>query len=200
MPHSRLEGCSIILLAGGRGQRMGGMDKGLVEWQGAPLVAWQHTVVRGLTDDLLVSCNRNEQHYASFADRLVSDYETDFPGPLAGIRAGLAAARHRSLMVLPCDAPLIDEALLRQLYAEAQKEPNLPLMARQGAQWEPLFCIIPASLAPAIESAWQRGERSNRKILLSLHARALELEIDDYRLANLNSPELLSQHAPPQGT
>ncbi|WP_417780363.1 molybdenum cofactor guanylyltransferase MobA [Stutzerimonas xanthomarina] len=192
--------CSILLLAGGRGQRMGGRDKGLVEWHGRPLVAWPHRIARPLTDDLLISCNRNQPRYAAFADRLVGDDARDFQGPLAGIRAGLAAAYHPWLMVLPCDAPLVDEALLTQLYATAQQEPDTPLMVRRGAQWEPLFCVIPVSLAPAIESAWQKGERSNLKILLTLRARALDLHIDDSRLANLNSPELLSQHMPPGGT
>ncbi|WP_413043899.1 molybdenum cofactor guanylyltransferase MobA [Pseudomonas sp. YJ42] len=200
MQQRRLADCSILLLAGGRGQRMGGQDKGLVEWHGKPLVAWPYRIARPLTDDLLVSCNRNQQRYAAFADRLVCDDEPDFPGPLAGIRAGLAAARHHWLMVLPCDAPLIDEALLIQLYKSARAEPGKAVMARRDTQWEPLFCVIPSDLAPAIEIAWHAGERSNRNILLELGAQALDLDADDPRLANLNSPELLSERAPPQGT
>lgn len=200
MVQGRFANCSILLLAGGRGQRMGGRDKGLVDWHGKPLLAWPHRIARPLTDDLLISCNRNQTRYAAFADRLVNDDEPDFPGPLAGIRAGLAAAYHHWMMVLPCDAPLIDEALLRQLYETAQQDPDTPLMTRRGAQWEPLFCIIPVKLAPAIEAAWQMGERSNLKALLTLQVRALDLHTDDPRLANLNSPELLSQQAPPEGT
>lgn len=200
MQQGRLKDCSILLLAGGRGQRMGGQDKGLVEWHGKPLVAWPHRIARQLTDDLLVSCNRNQLSYAAFADRLVADDEADFPGPLAGIRAGLAVARHRWLIVLPCDAPLIDEALITDLYEKARAEPDIPVMTRRGTQWEPLFCIIPVTLANTIENAWQFGERSNRKILLALQARALDLAPDDPRLANLNSPELLAQQAPPSGT
>lgn len=197
MQQSMLANCSILLLAGGRGQRMGGQDKGLVEWHGKPLIAWPHRIARPLTDDLLVSCNRNHQRYAAFADRVVSDNEPDFPGPLAGIRAGLAAARHHWLMTVPCDAPLIDGALLAALYEAARAEPNIPVMVRRGEQWEPLFCVIPISLACAIEEAWRAGERSNRKILLTLQARALELANNDPRLANLNSPELLSEQIPP---
>jgi molybdopterin-guanine dinucleotide biosynthesis protein A len=191
MDQSRLPDCSILLLAGGRGQRMGGQDKGLIEWHGKPLVAWPHAIARPLTDDLLVSCNRNQARYAVFGDRLVGDNEPNFPGPLAGIRAGLAAARHSWLMVFPCDAPLIDRALVAQLYAAAQDEPDTPIMVRRGDQWEPLFCIIPVSLASPIEAAWHAGERSNREILLALGARSLDLDENDPRLANLNSPDLL---------
>lgn len=191
MDQSKLPDCSIILLAGGRGQRMGGQDKGLIEWHGKPLVAWLHAIARPLTDDLLVSCNRNQERYAAFADQLVGDDEPNFPGPLAGIRAGLAAARHSWLMVFPCDAPLIDKALAAHLYAAAQDRPDTPIMVRRGDQWEPLFCIIPVSLASAVETAWHAGERSNREILLTLGARSLDLDENDPRLANLNSPDLL---------
>lgn len=191
MDQSKLPDCSILLLAGGRGQRMGGQDKGLIEWHGKPLVAWLHAIARPLTDDLLVSCNRNQKRYAAFADRLVGDDEPNFPGPLAGIRAGLAAARHSWLMIFPCDAPLIDKALVAHLYAAAQDRPDTPIMVRRGDQWEPLFCIIPVRLASSIETAWRAGERSNREILLTLGARSLDLDENDPRLANLNSPDLL---------
>lgn len=106
MTDSTFQSCSILLLAGGRGQRMGGQDKGLLEWRGRPLIAWLHDVARPLTDELLLSCNRNHARYAGYADLLVSDDEDGFPGPLAGIRAGLAAASHRWLLLLPCDTPL----------------------------------------------------------------------------------------------
>lgn len=200
MQQGMLVDCSILLLAGGQGRRMGGRDKGLVEWHGKPLIAWSHRVTRPMTDDLLISCNRNHHHYAAFADKLVVDGNSDFAGPLAGIRAGIAAASHPFLMILPCDAPLIDETLLRQLYSAAIEAPNVPVMARRGDQWEPLFCIVPTGLGPAIEAAWNDGERSNRRVLSALDARALDLEVNDPRLANLNSPELLSAQPPPSGT
>lgn len=186
-----LPSCSILLLAGGRGSRMGGQDKGLVTWRGQPLVSWLHAVARPLTDDLIISCNRNHQQYADFADQLVSDQERDFPGPLAGIRAGLATARNQWLMVLPCDAPLIDRPLLIDLHEAALRTPEKPLMLRQGQQWQPLFCMIPLSIAPSIETAWQNGARSNRDVLLELGADSLELSPSDPRLANLNTPDLL---------
>src|SRR5690606_41563475 len=106
-----LPSCSILLLAGGRGSRMGGQDKGLVIWRGQPLVSWLHAVARPLPDDLIISCNRNHQHYADFADQLVGDQERDVPGPLAGVRAGLATAGNQWRMVLAEDAPLTGRPL-----------------------------------------------------------------------------------------
>lgn len=195
-----LPSCSILILAGGRGQRMGGQDKGLVEWHGRPLVSWLHQVVRPMTDELIISCNRNQQRYASFADRLVSDPEQDFPGPLAGIRAAVGVTRHPWLLVLPCDAPCIDRALLEALHQTATTTAARPAMVRRGQQWEPLFCMIPTKLAPELERAWQAGERSIRRVLLGFEPHSLQLADDDPRLANLNSPELLAERCPGSGT
>ncbi|MGY2401585.1 molybdenum cofactor guanylyltransferase MobA [Pseudomonas sp. SDO5271_S396] len=183
--------CSILLLSGGRGQRMGGQDKGLLAWRGQPLIAHLQQLTRALTDDLIISCNRNHARYATLADQLVSDDSPDFPGPLAGIRAGLAAARHAHLLILPCDVPHMDARLLAELRETAQRNPLLPVMVRHGQFWEPLICIVPTHLRDAVENAWQAGERSPRKIFLQLGGIGLECPPDDPRLANLNTPELL---------
>ena len=188
--------CSILILAGGRGQRVGGEDKGLLEWHGQPLIAHLHELVRSMTDDLIISCNRNIERYARYADQLVQDDINHFPGPLAGIRAGLAAARHGHLMVLPCDVPRIDSQLLQDMRDAARQHPEKPLMLRQGEHWEPLLCVIPVALAGEFERAWNTGERSPGKIMRSLGARSLQCPENDRRLANLNTPELLALHDP----
>lgn len=191
---TQLPPCSILLLAGGRGQRMGGQDKGLVEWLGEPLIAHLQRKVRALTDDLIISCNRNRERYAPFADQLVVDDEGDFPGPLAGIRAGLKAARHSHLLVLPCDVPRIDATLLQSMRETANQHPEKPLMLRHDGHWEPLLCVIPVALRPAFEEAWNAGERSPGRVMRELGASALQCPDNDPRLANLNTPELLNAH------
>ncbi|GIZ12095.1 molybdenum cofactor guanylyltransferase MobA [Pseudomonas sp. NCCP-436] len=181
--------CSVLLLCGGRGQRMGGADKGLLTWHGRPLVAWLHDVVRPLSDDLIISCNRNAEHYRPYADRLVEDQDRTFQGPLAGIRAGLAAARHEQMLVLPCDAPRIDHSLIDALLAHSG---NRPVVIRQNGFWEPLFCLLPTALGQSLEQAWQTGERSPQRWLAGLEPVAVDCPPDDPRLANLNSPDLLA--------
>ncbi|MBN3468415.1 molybdenum cofactor guanylyltransferase MobA [Pseudomonas savastanoi pv. phaseolicola] len=184
--------CSILLLAGGRGQRMGGRDKGLIEWQGKALIKHLHRLTRPLTDDLIISCNRNIERYAHYADQLVQDDDADFNGPLAGIRAALPLARHKWLLVLPCDVPLVDEPLLQALREKAVECPERPIMVREGQHWQPLLCMIPIAHAATLEAAWQAGERSPRRALEPLQPVALQLEAGDPRLANLNTPCLLT--------
>lgn len=172
---------------------MGGQDKGLMPWRGQPLIAYLHALVRPLGDDLIISCNRNLPHYSRYADRVVRDDDSDFPGPLAGIRAGLTAARHGQLLVLPCDVPGLDAALLHALLQLAAEHPQQPVLVRQGEQWEPLICVIPVCHRPLFDSAWLAGERSPRRILLNLDPLALQCPTGDPRLANLNTPQALAR-------
>ncbi|MCE4057142.1 molybdenum cofactor guanylyltransferase MobA [Pseudomonas sp. Au-Pse12] len=187
--------CSILLLAGGRGARMGGQDKGLVTWYGQPLIAHVQAVVRPFTDDLIISCNRNAERYRAYADRLVEDPQKDFPGPLAGVLAGLAAARHRWLLVLACDAPQIDAALIQALL-QARAPQEQPLMVQQAGQWQPMFSLIPRRLLGELRQAWDNGERSLLRALAAHGLQPLPCAADDPRLSNFNTPELLSEAGP----
>lgn len=189
MPDARPP-CSILILAGGRGQRMGGRDKGLVDWRGEPLIAHVHRVVRPLSDDLVISCNRNQADYRAYADRLVGDAEADFPGPLAGVIAGLKVARHGWVVVLACDAPLVDRELIEGLLRLAVAG-NSAAMVRQGGFWQPMYSVLPKRVLPALEQAWAAGERSLQKALLREAVQGLECAESDRRLSNFNSPERL---------
>lgn len=182
--------CSVLLLAGGRGQRMGGADKGLLDWQGRPLIAWLHKLARPLTDDLIISCNRNNERYAGFADRLVQDDDNDFQGRLAGIRAGLRVAQHAHLLLLPYDAPRLDNALLHTLLAQAGER---AVVLRRGDYYEPLFSLIPRALLADLEQAWQAGERSPQRWLRRLDPLTIDCALDDPHLANFNTPDTLAQ-------
>ncbi|AJA15738.1 molybdopterin-guanine dinucleotide biosynthesis protein A [Pseudomonas putida S12] len=182
--------CSILILAGGRGQRMGGRDKGLVDWQGEPLIAHVHRAVRPLSDDLVISCNRNQAAYRAYADQLVGDAEADFPGPLAGVIAGLRVARHGWVVVLACDAPLVDRELIEGLLRLAVAG-NSAAMVRQGGFWQPMFSVLPKRVLPVLEQAWAAGERSLQKALLREAVQGLECAESDRRLSNFNSPERL---------
>uniref|UniRef100_UPI0021D9D0D3 molybdenum cofactor guanylyltransferase n=1 Tax=Pseudomonas sp. RIT-PI-S TaxID=3035295 RepID=UPI0021D9D0D3 len=178
--------------AGGQGARVGGQDKGLLTWQGAPMIAHLHALVRLLTDDLIISCNRNADCYAPYADQLAADSEPGFPGPMAGLRAGLARARYARLLVLPCDVPGLDAELITRMLALHAQAPEVPLIIRQGGAWEPLLCVLPCSARAAFETAWANGERSPRRVLLALQPQALDCPEGDPRLRNFNTLTLIN--------
>ncbi|WXL24186.1 molybdenum cofactor guanylyltransferase MobA [Ectopseudomonas mendocina] len=179
---------SILILAGGRGQRMGGQDKGLIHWQGRPMIEWVHGVVRPLTDDLIISCNRNAEPYSVYADRLFADDDATFEGPLAGIRAGLRNARHSQLLVLPCDAPRVDQTLIEEIISRCGQH---PVIVKSGGWIEPLFCLIPTLLNNDLELQWRSGQRSPQRWLSSHAPVFIECPTDDPRLSNFNTPQSL---------
>lgn len=187
--------CSILLLAGGRGARMGGRDKGLLLWRGAPLIAHVQAVVRPFSDDLIISCNRNVERYRAYADQWVSDAQQGFPGPLAGVLAGVAVARHPWLLVLACDAPKIDATLIQALL-DARKACDQPVMVQQAGHWQPMFSLLPTALLEPLRQAWDHGERSLLRALDPRRLNAVHCAEDDPRLSNFNTPELLSETDP----
>lgn len=180
---------SALLLAGGQGSRLGGRDKGLMPWQGKPVAAGLAQVARQVADELLISCNRNQAGYREWADRLVGDAEPGYPGPLAGILAGLQACNGSHLLVLPCDMPQLDAELLRRLCDQALVRPDSPCLVRAGEQWQPLLAVVPRALRPDLETAWQQGQRSPLRWLLGQPHTILQLPADDTRLRNANTPQ-----------
>lgn len=180
--------CSILLLAGGRGSRMGGKDKGWVHWNGLPLIEHMANVVRPLTTDLIISCNRNCERYATLADQVVSDSVEGYPGPLIGIIEALKIAKKNQLLVLPCDAPKIDKELLLSLVKHAGSQPVL--LHHQG-HWQPLFSLIPTNLLANLEHQWNLGQRSPLRALLELQPKKIVIDSNDTRLDNFNDPTKL---------
>lgn len=189
--------CSALILCGGQGRRMGYRDKGLVLWQGLPMAEHLCRLLRPLVPEILISCNRNLERYAALADRVIVDEQTDYPGPLAGIVAALPQVRGQRLLLLPCDLPALDAALLEQLYRLARTHPDQPVAVRQGDYLQPLVCIIPMSLRLAVESAWNAGERSPARLWRSLDVREYACDEDDIRLSNCNTAERLASLRPP---
>jgi|TARA_B110000902_G_scaffold264540_1_gene346324 molybdopterin-guanine dinucleotide biosynthesis protein A len=124
--------CSAIILAGGEGQRMGGADKGLMEWRNKPLI--QHVIERlaPQVDEIIISCNRNIELYQAFGYSCIKDSNTDFLGPLAGIASCVTTAKHDLILLCPCDTPLIPENLLARLNEARQSSAVSAIVAADG--------------------------------------------------------------------
>ncbi len=180
---------SALLLAGGRGSRLGGQDKGLVPWQGQPIASHLINIIRPLVGEVIISCNRTHSQYQRWADQVVSDPQADYPGPLAGILSGLYACKGSHLLVVACDLPHLDQVLLVQLLERAASEPSVPCLIKTGVTWQPLVSVIPRNALPDLQDAWQRDQRSPLRWLLGQPHVVLELPADDPRLHNANRVE-----------
>lgn len=188
-----------LILAGGRGSRMGGVDKGLQTLRGAPMA--MHTLMRlsPQVGHMLVNANRNLAAYESFGVPVVVDSVPDFAGPLAGILAGLEQCQTRYLLTAPCDSPFVPTNLAAKL-SQAMEEANariaMPVTMEPDAhgqprrQVQPVFCLIDALLADDLIAYLQGGGRKI-ETWTARHPTVDVLFDDSTAFANINTLEEL---------
>lgn len=145
-----------LILAGGRGSRMGGVDKGLQPLAGRPLLAHVLERLTPQVDVLLINANRHLDRYAGFGPPVVSDADASFAGPLAGLLAGLAQAQTDWLLSVPCDAPLLPLDLAERL-AAADADIAVPITA--DGQIQPVFCLLRCTLRNSLADYLASGGR-----------------------------------------
>ncbi|MBW8758013.1 MAG: molybdenum cofactor guanylyltransferase [Burkholderiales bacterium] len=182
-----------LVLAGGRGQRLGGVDKGLQPWRGRALV--DHAIERlaPQVGAVLISANRNAADYASRGARVLADARDDFPGPLAGMLAGLRAAGSPWLAVVPCDAPCLPIDLVERLArglagrdgAVVQRD-----LGPAGVRLEPVCCLLSTALADDLARYLDDGGRKAEAWLVR-HAAPVRFDrpADAAAFANINTPD-----------
>lgn len=153
-----------LVLAGGRGSRMGGVDKGLENFRGMPLAL--HAVMRlgPQVGTLMVNANRNLAAYESMGVPVWPDATTDFPGPLAGFLAGLERCETPYLVTVPCDSPQFPADLVARLAAAlVAEQADLALAVTREAdgslQAHPVFCLMKASLMESLVQFMASGQR-----------------------------------------
>ena len=148
-----------VVLAGGLGRRMGGVDKGLQLLNGRSLVGHIIDRLAPQVSELLINANQNDERYAAFGHRVVPDLIPGFAGPLAGLHAALAVATHPLVATAPCDSPFLPADLVLRLF-QALTAANADLaVARTGDQMHPVFCLCQRTLLPQLTDFLARGER-----------------------------------------
>jgi molybdopterin-guanine dinucleotide biosynthesis protein A len=148
-----------IVLAGGQGSRMGGVDKGLQPFMGRPMVAHAVERLAPQVDELLINANRNPEAYAALGHRVIADEIEGFAGPLAGFERGLAHARGELVATVPCDSPFLPRDLVARLRAALEREGAELAVARTGTQAHPVFCLMRRSLHPSLRDFLAGGQR-----------------------------------------
>lgn len=92
---------TAVILAGGRGMRMGGMDKGLVDYQGQPMIEHVLSRITPQVDQVMINANRNLDRYQQYGVPVITDETDQFDGPLAGMQAGMRHAKHDWILSVP---------------------------------------------------------------------------------------------------
>jgi len=183
-----------ILLAGGQGTRMGGLDKGWVEYRGRPMARWVFETLSRACSPVLISANRSLDRYEALAPGLVFE---DFPenqgqGPLAGLLRGLVEAETlgaTAVLVSPCDTPDITPALCRTLIEAWQSRPDRPIVAESEGRIHPLHGVYPVALADTLAETLRDGERRVMGFARAVGAEGVFLPGSDALFLNRNRLE-----------
>lgn len=193
------EQVSGVILAGGRGRRMGGRDKGLVELAGRPLIEHVLEGLRPQVGRILINVNRNRERYAAYGESLVGDALDGFQGPLAGFAAAMQACATPWILTVPCDGPRVPPRLLERLgRALAEADAELAV-AHDGQRLQPVYALLGVNLYPSLQAFLQAGDR---KIdLWYARHRMATADFSDCQevFRNINTPQQREEFAMQQG-
>ncbi len=189
-----------LILAGGRGSRMGGVDKGLQNHDGVPLA--MHALMRlsPQVGEIMINANRNLGAYESMGVPVWPDSLSDYAGPLAGFLTGLERCETPYLVTVPCDSPLFPSDLVTRLaraMVEHGAEVAMAATLEDGAmQVQPVFCLMRSDVLESLVRFTQSGQRKIDKWTATLHC--VEVAFDDAQaFVNVNTPDelkALKQH------
>ncbi len=186
-----------IVLAGGQGRRMGGVDKGLVELDGAPMVAQVIARLAPQVGAILVNANQNADRYSELGFPIVPDTVGGFAGPLAGLHAGLGRTATDFAVTVPCDSPFLPLDLVQRLGAALTKSHCELAVAKTFDQPHPVFALVRRDVVANLAAFLQGGGRKIDAWYAGL--RIVEVPFDDCADAfrNINTREELAAASPP---
>jgi molybdenum cofactor guanylyltransferase len=177
-----------VILAGGQGRRMGGIDKGLKLLRGKPMVQWVIERLEPQVDELLINANQNLEIYEHLGYRVIPDEVGGFAGPLAGLQRGLTEAEHPLVATVPCDSPFLPLDLIARLYAALTREDARIAVAKTGDQPHPVFCLCRTGVREDLAAFLAAGGRKIDAWYARLEV--IEVPFDDQAEAftNINTP------------
>lgn len=178
IPSSEITG---LILAGGRGTRMGTVDKGLQNFRGGPMVLQVIMRLQPQVGEIIINANQNIGPYEGFGFPVWPDQLGGFEGPLAGLQTGLSHCETGYLLTAPCDSPFLPADLAERLgdaLDAADAELAVAVTEEEGKrQPQPVFCLMKASVLPSLTAFLQEGGRKIDKWYRSL--RYVEVLFDD---------------------
>ena len=180
-----------LILAGGVGRRMGGVDKGLTVLRGRPMVAWVLERLAPQVSELLINANQNLERYRGFGYPVVSDEIAGFAGPLAGLHAGMKTAHGVFVLMVPCDSPFLPTDLAQRLFDALDADLADLAVAKTGAQPHPVFALARTSLRPHLAAFLEGGGRTVYAWYDSLQIIEVAFDGQEQAFTNINTMDEL---------
>lgn len=185
-----------LILAGGRAQRMGGIDKGLIPFHGKPLIESAISRLKPQVSTILINANRSITKYSHYGYPVLMDETPDFSGPLAGFSVGLKHCKTPYLLTSPCDSPLLPIDLATKMAAQLE-DMDLELVFASskeddGKIWsQPVFCLMKSDLQDSLDTFLSKGDLKIDRWFKELRSGTVVFE-NSQAFANVNTLEELT--------
>ena len=182
-----------VVLAGGRGRRMGGEDKGLLPYRGQPLVSHALAALGEVAGTRLINANRNLDAYAALGFPVVPDASENFDGPLAGLLSAMRAATTPYVLTVPCDTPLLTGALLQRLIVRLVGTGAAMAVAADSERLHPVVMLAETGLAEDLQAYLDAGERKVEHWIRRQRWVTVDFSDTAGALTNINTPDDLAR-------
>ena len=180
---------TAVILAGGQGRRMGGQDKGLIDFDGRLMVEILIEHLRRQQVDVLINANRNQTAYQAYGCPVISDDLEDFQGPLAGFASAMAAVNTEFILTLPCDSPLLADSFVNRFIERYNQKAANVNVAHDGERLQPVYALINTSLLDDLKEFLQSGERKIDRWYAKHDYELVDFSDEKSMFENINTPE-----------
>ncbi len=180
-----------LILAGGKGSRMGGVDKGLQPLRGRRLVDHVYERFAPQVGGIIINANQNHEEYKTFGVRVVSDAIGGYAGPLAGLHAGLSVSKRPFLASVPCDSPFLPADLVERLYRRLDESGTELAVAKTGDQPHPVFSLMRRGVLEHLGDFLKNGGRKIDAWYATLNVVEVGFDDEPEAFSNINTREEL---------
>jgi molybdopterin-guanine dinucleotide biosynthesis protein A len=150
---------TAVILCGGRGRRMGGSDKGLIQLEGKPLIQHVIAAIAPQVEQLIINANRNIPEYQALGYPVIRDELSGFQGPLAGILVCMDFISNPDLVTVPCDGPRLPADLVQRLHTTREQAAADIAVAYDGERLQPVYALIPTRLQSSLKHYLEGDDR-----------------------------------------
>ncbi|MEJ2361240.1 MAG: molybdenum cofactor guanylyltransferase MobA [Gammaproteobacteria bacterium] len=190
MPDTTNHELTAIILAGGRGQRMGLQNKGLLPFRQQPLIAHVIASLRPQVSRIVISANDNLDDYQQFGLSVIPDQLADYAGPLAGIYSVMRVLNSEWYITAPCDTPCLPTDYVARMLAG--RHGQLACVAHDGQRQQSGCCLLHHSLLGQLEQTLESGHFAVHRFLAEIAASTVDFSDEAHGFANINTPAELA--------
>lgn len=176
-----------VILAGGRGSRMNGADKGLLEFSGTTFLAAIAKILEPQVSSIVISANRNLSAYKEYGYPVIPDSMDDFPGPLCGILSAMDHCDTELLLTVPCDAPLLAGDYSTRMCRSMVNAKTDACVAHDGARMQPVYSLLHRKHVQTLRDYLETGNRSVQRWMESLAPALVDFSDHPEQFYNLNT-------------